>query len=93
MVGPVEVGTAVGCAAVVGWNVYREYRERSRSKKYDLKENPERCKDHEMRLRAIEQAGAATSTALAVLTVEVHGIGKRMDNIADLFNRTGGDAL
>jgi hypothetical protein len=78
---------------ITGWLVYKEVHERGKSRDYGLLENPERCKDHEERLRQIEKDCAATTTQLAVLTVEVRGVKDRMDNIADVFNRAGGDHI
>ena len=74
---------------LAGWTVYKEIRERSKAHKYDLAENPERCHDHEMRLRGIESACGEMKTDLAVISTKMTGLERRMDNIAEIFNNAG----
>lgn len=75
---------------LAGWTVYKEIRERSKTRRYDLAENPDRCHDHEMRLRSIESNCAEIKTEMAVVSTRMMGLERRVDDIAEIFNNAGG---
>lgn len=83
------IAQVVSILIIAGWLVYKEVREANKVKKYDLMANPERCKDHEERLRSIERSCSTMTVSLAVLETRVGGVERRLDNIAELFAAGG----
>lgn len=75
------------CAILIiaGWIVYKELRERHKVKEYELLENPERCRDHEQRLRCIEKDCSTINTTLAVMAVKLEAVDDRLETIGGMF--------
>ncbi len=85
------IAQVIAIVVISGWLVYKEVAERSKARRYDLADNPERCHDHENRLRSIEGKCGEMTTTLAVVNTRLEGVEKRLDNIAVLFNTASGD--
>lgn len=51
----VEIANALAVIILAAFIAWTKYKERKLSKDNDLLANPERCKDHETRLRRIEE--------------------------------------
>ncbi len=51
----IEIANALATLVLMGLVVWAKVREKRLTKSYDLDDNPDRCKDHEDRLRSIEK--------------------------------------
>ena len=77
--------TAIGMvAAIIGlglWNGYKEYREYRMRKRMDILPNPQRCEDHEQRIRTMERCMAEAGVHFQTIKQDISEI---KDMIHDL---------
>ncbi len=77
----VGIGAALG---MVGLGIdrvmqyKRDKKERVKTAEYRLGENPERCKDHEIRLRSLETTYATTSANISDIKEDIREIKARL---------------
>ena len=74
--------------AYTGWKEWQTRREAKREKKMreelGIPDNPTSCKDHEVRLRALETTCADIKTDVAVIKTDVRAV---KEDIADIQKR------
>jgi alpha-N-acetylglucosamine transferase len=82
------IGMVIALLLLGGWNALREYRDYKRKKmEFELTEakglapNPERCEDHEDRLRKIEGTCSDIKTDVAVMKQQIFNTGADVENI------------
>jgi hypothetical protein len=85
-----EIITASVIVLIIGFNAWEKYHEYRKRKTYSLAANPDRCQDHELRLRSIEKDCGEIKTNVAVLVTKVDSLDDRLDNIGEIFSATGG---
>jgi hypothetical protein len=85
-----EIVTASVIVLIIGFNAWEKYHEYRKRKTYSLAANPDRCQDHELRLREIERSCGQIKTDVAVIVEKVGNIEDRLDNIGEIFSAAGG---
>jgi len=70
----VALGTAAALVVLGAWNVYKWWREYSMRKKYKLGPNPERCEDHEQRIRAVENTESTLKGDIGIIKTDIQWI-------------------
>jgi len=88
------IGTVAALILLGGWTGIKEYRE-YRARKHEarmteelgLSANPERCQDHESRLREVERSCGEIKTDVAVVRTLV---GAMATDISDIWKRVNG---
>jgi hypothetical protein len=85
-----EIITASVIVLIIGFNAWEKYHEYRKRKTYSLAANPDRCQDHELRLREIERSCGQIKTDVAVIVEKVGNIEDRLDNIGEIFSAAGG---
>lgn len=88
------IGTVAALVLLGGWTgikEYREYRARKReaqiTAELGLSSNPERCQDHENRLREVERSCGEIKTDIAVIRTLVAATAT---DISDIWKRVNG---
>jgi hypothetical protein len=85
-----EIVTASVIVLIIGFNAWEKYHEYRKRKTYGLAANPDRCQDHELRLREMERSCGQIKTDVAVIVEKVGNIEDRLDNIGEIFSAAGG---
>jgi len=75
----VALGTAAALVVLGAWNVYKWWREYSMRKKYKLGPNPERCDNHEQRIRAVEECVSGVKVDLGVIKTDIGWIKRHLE--------------
>jgi hypothetical protein len=84
-----NLATILSIIIIAGYLAWKEIREYQKRKNYSLAANPDRCQDHELRLREIERSCGQIKTDVAVIVEKVGNIEDRMDNIGEVFAAAG----
>lgn len=84
---PVAIAGITAGLGALGWNVWRDRREKRLSKEHNLTDNPERCADHETRLRAQEKELADIKVNLARVETKVDAL---TDDVSDVKRKLNG---
>jgi hypothetical protein len=85
-----NLATILSIVIIAGYLAWKEIREYQKRKNYSLAANPDRCQDHELRLRSIEKDCGEIKTNVAVLVTKVDSLDDRLDNIGEIFSAAGG---
>lgn len=49
-----EVVTGVAAGTALGWRLYDGWKEKRLTKEYELKDNPDRCREHDIKIAEIQ---------------------------------------